>query len=754
MKLKTLAISSIIAFMALTGSYFAMTGHSALGAGDSTVGQAEQWKATSTPIQAITQRIFGRPLVLTGYSEGCAQFTATGTLISTGVNCGSGSGGLATSSILNLFNASSPLVYSTTSSSGTFSISTTTLGNTFVPYTGATANVNLGNFTITAASTTGTSSIRNLAASTTVLTLGPVGQGSTTTLDALNLQTATSATSTSSQNSPAVVWSANGWKTNSTAASQPVKFKSFVQAITGTANPSGAWKLLTSINNEAFREIFSIDTKGQATIDTQTGAGATTTLELKNNFGNGSPGTTRTLRLTTKSGGSYGWIDWFFEGLTNPIKGALGVTSSGQMLLTATSDFIFYNGSSLNNLLVQIFGNGIYNNGGSFNAGSVTAGSANQNSSATLTTYGSFGAKTRLITASETLGSTDTEILVDGSSAFACTGTPSNACGSYGSQGTCEANQSHNGCTWNPGSSCSVYNGEYGMGSCAGASGCSVDTSSCSGGDQSSCEAGDDSYGGNCTWTSPSDCTGLDEATCTTTSGCSASYNTNDCSPFNGDETSCNATSGCSYDSGMSICSGSYSSYSGCSGSYGGGCTGSYNTGNCSGTYGSGCSGTASCTGFLSSGTCSAESGCSSVTGLNVTLPAEGNTPFYRTYWIKNVGATGTVAVLPNTGQYIEQASTTLNLSRKNASAMFSFYKQTADCSAFNSSEATCGSTSGCSQNYQDCSGFTDESSCTTDSHCSWNGSSCDNGNHFHSCSGTYTVSKNWYIMSSHLVDN
>lgn len=749
MKLKTLAISSIIAFMALTGSYFAMTGHSALGAGDSTVGQAEQWKATSTPIQAITQRIFGRPLVLTGYSEGCAQFTATGTLISTGVNCGSGSGGLATSSILNLFNATSPLVYSTSSSSGTFSISTTTLGNTFVPYTGATANVNLGNFTITAASTTGTSSIRNLAASTTVLTLGPVGQGSTTTLDALNLQTATSATSTSSQNSPAVVWSANGWKTNSTAASQPVKFKSFVQAITGTANPSGAWKLLTSINNEVFREIFRIDSMGQAVIDTQQGAGATTTLEIKNTFGNGTLGTTRSLRLTSKSGGSYGWIDWFFEGLG--IKGGIGVNSSGSMYLGFIDSLFISNGSSFTSPILQIYGGGIYNYGGIFNSGYVTAGLANTSAPSTFTDYGSFGAKTRLITSSETLGSTDTQILVDGSTAFACSGTPSSACSSYGSQGTCEANQSHNGCTWNPGNSCDVFNYEYGMGSCSGTSGCSVDTSGCTGSDQSSCESGDDSYGGSCTWSYGNDCSGIsDESTCSGTSGCSTNY------------------SACSWDSGMSTCGGgtgcdSYMDesscnaalyFSGCYGTYGAGCSGSYNTGSCSGTYGTSCSGTASCSGFLSSGTCSAETGCTSITGLNVTLPAEGNAPFYRTYWIKNIGATGTVAILPNTGQYIEQASTTLNLSRKNASAMFSFYKQTADCSAFNSSEATCGSTSGCSQNYQDCSGFTDESSCTTDSHCSWNGSSCDNGNHFHSCSGTYTTSKNWYIMSSHLVDN
>lgn len=631
---------------------------------------------------------------------------------------------------------------------------TTTISH-LVPYTGATRNVDIGNFVFISSSSTATSSLRNINASSTVITRGPIGQGATATQDAIVLQTATSASSTSSQNSPAINWLARGWKSDAVTGSRSIEFKAFSEAVTSTGNPVGRWNLLTSVNGEAFRNIFNIDTKGQAVIDTQTGAGATTTLELKNSFGNGTPGTTRTLRLTSKSGGSYGWIDWFFEGISNPIKGALGVSSSGEMLFHAANSFSFYNGTFLNNLLAQIYGGGIYNYGGSFNGGSVTAGAANTSPSATLTSYGSFGAKTRLVTASETLGSTDTEILLDASSAFACTGTPSNACGSYGSQGTCEANNSHNGCSWNPGSSCSAFNGEYGMGSCSGTSGCSVDTTSCSGaGDESSCTSQDDSYGGSCSWSYGNDCSGIsDESSCSGTSGCSTNY------------------SACSWDSGMSTCGGgtgcdSYMDesscnaalyFSGCSGTYGAGCSGSYNTGSCSGTYGSGCSGTANCTGFVSSGTCSAESGCSSTTGLNITLPSDSTSPFYRTYWIKNVGATGTIAILPNTGQYIEQASTTLNLSRKNASVMFTFYKNTASCSDYNGSESTCNSTSGCSATYSGCSWNSEDSTCSGVAGCSaYNGdqTGCQSASLFNGCSGTYTVSKNWYIMSSHLVPN
>lgn len=629
---------------------------------------------------------------------------------------------------------------------------TTSIAN-LVPYTGATANVNIGNFVFQSGSTTATSSFRNTVGSTTVLTLGPIGQGATNTQDSLSLLTATSASSTSGQNSPAIKWTAFAWRSTSVAASQRIEFRAFVQAIGESLTPSGVWNLVTSINGESFRNIFSVDSRGQGVFNTQSNNNATTTLELKNSFGNGYPGTTRTLRLTSKSGGSYGWIDWYFED-TNLIKGAIGVSSSGNMSFGATSNFIFNIGSGLNSYIAVVFSGGFFTTGGGFFGGNVTAGSANQNPSATLTSYGSFGAKTRLVTASETLGSTDTNILVDASSAFACTGTPSNACGSYGSQGTCEANNSHNGCTWNPGSSCSAYNNEYGMGSCSGTSGCSADTSPCSGGDQYSCESGDDSYGGSCTWTYPTDCSGLDESTCGSTSGCSQNYSSGDCSAYNGDETTCNSTSGCSYDSGMGTCSGSYMYFSGCSGSYGGGCSGSYYTGSCSGSYGSGCSGTANCTGFSTSGSCSAETGCSSITGVNLTLPSDSVTPFYRDYWIKNVGATGTVTILANTGQVIETASSSMNLSKRNAAAMFTFYKNTASCSAYDGNESTCNSTAGCSAFYTSCSWDSMGNSCTGGGSCSsyGNEADCNSASYFSSCGGTYTVSKNWYIMSSHLV--
>jgi len=96
---------------------------SAQGAG--TIPQLNAFVATSSPIFAITQRIFGTPLVLTGYPAGCAQFSSTSTLTSTGVNCGAG-GSTSTPSVgsfgwlqfasssSNYFDATSTLSYSTT----------------------------------------------------------------------------------------------------------------------------------------------------------------------------------------------------------------------------------------------------------------------------------------------------------------------------------------------------------------------------------------------------------------------------------------------------------------------------------------------------------------------------------------------------------------------------------------------------------------------------------------------------------------
>jgi len=66
---------------------------SIFGGGSGTIQQLDQWKATTTPEIAITQGVYGKSLKLSGYGSGCAQFSATGLLTSTGTDCGTGGGG-------------------------------------------------------------------------------------------------------------------------------------------------------------------------------------------------------------------------------------------------------------------------------------------------------------------------------------------------------------------------------------------------------------------------------------------------------------------------------------------------------------------------------------------------------------------------------------------------------------------------------------------------------------------------------------
>lgn len=62
------------------------------GGGGGTISTLDQFTSTTSPIAAITQRTFGKALRLSGQSDGCAEFSNSGILASTGSACGSGSG--------------------------------------------------------------------------------------------------------------------------------------------------------------------------------------------------------------------------------------------------------------------------------------------------------------------------------------------------------------------------------------------------------------------------------------------------------------------------------------------------------------------------------------------------------------------------------------------------------------------------------------------------------------------------------------
>jgi hypothetical protein len=452
---------------------------------------------------------------------------------------------------------------------------------------------------------------------------------------------------------------------------------------------------------------------------------------------NSSPGTTRHISL--ENTGSHTWIDFKFN---NTDAAHIGVTSSGEVSTyvgggngaatynKATNSLISYNvASTFTHYGYAAFLSGV-------NAGGITSPTS------TLMSQGGTALKVKFITANQTLDNTATEWIVDPSVA-ACNGAPTNACSSYTTEATCLARDAHGGCSWFAGNPCSVYNGNEG--SCTGTAGCTWEQASCSVyGDESSCNAVT-----GCSWTNnPQDCSPLDEATCGSTSGCTQNFD--DCSNYSdggGDGTACNAANGggfCSYDSGTGACTGG-SWFVNCSGTYDSySCTGTYATGNCTGVYGAACSGSASCGGIDDQTNCNNEPGCNWATAISLTLPSITSCPD-RDYWIYNASSTNADVIIVPAGSETIDHTTSYTLSNFKDWVHISPFNRIAACGALN--EATCGSTSGCSQEYSNC--VWNGSTCGGNASCSGYGdqASCEAATYYSGCSGNYVVSSNWYVL-------
>lgn len=502
---------------------------------------------------------------------------------------------------------------------------------------------------------------------------------------------------------------------------------------------------------------------------------------------NGSPGTTKMLNL--ENAGGYTYINGSFNGV---LRNAIGMDSSGGISTYSTGGnyFSFNSGTSSPSIFAYNYPNAfVHTSGyGAFNYG-VNVGSTASNQSK-LQVRGGTALEVKRVTANTNLDDTATNWLMDATNASACTGTPSNACSYWTNSGDCTARNSHGGCSWFAGNSCGDFNYESGMSTCSSysGSGCSVDTSACSGYDQYSCESGDDAYGGSCAWSnSPLDCSGFgDDSNCGghLMDGCSytppvsssCSGTVTDCSGWNGDESTCNANSlfcawdgmgtcyntttdcatwnsdstncplaGCSYDPGASgYCSGYYDNYS---------CTGTYNTGNCSGTYGANCSGTPTCNGISGSTDCGNETECSYSSVLNATLPDGEQCPS-RNYWIFNDSSGNQdVVVYPYSGQTVNGTSSYTLASYKNW-VHLAYYKKMGECSIYDANQSGCEGQTGCSPNLPYCSYDSMENICSGDSGsvCSaHNGdpSGCGSQQYFFGCSGQYVISKDWYKFGS-----
>jgi len=124
-----------------------------------------------------------------------------------------------------------------------------------------------------------------------------------TATSGLALVNTTAAVVGAQQISPAIRWSGSGWKTNATAASQAVDFRSYVLPVQGTANPTGRWLIESSINGGAYGERFGVDNVGGIYIN---GSAGTNGYVLRSN-GAGSAATwqiTDSIAFTGLSNGS------------------------------------------------------------------------------------------------------------------------------------------------------------------------------------------------------------------------------------------------------------------------------------------------------------------------------------------------------------------------------------------------------------------------------------------------------------------
>jgi len=98
----TLIIGAVVSLGALFGINSLIGTTPNVGGGTGTINQLQQFVATTSPVSAITQAVFGKSFRLSGQSTGCAQFDSNGVLTSSGVACGSGGGiGWASTTIPN-----------------------------------------------------------------------------------------------------------------------------------------------------------------------------------------------------------------------------------------------------------------------------------------------------------------------------------------------------------------------------------------------------------------------------------------------------------------------------------------------------------------------------------------------------------------------------------------------------------------------------------------------------------------------------
>lgn len=457
-------------------------------------------------------------------------------------------------------------------------------------------------------------------------------------------------------------------------------------------------------------------------------------LSIEGSWSNGTPNTTRAL--TINNDGSNSWIDYRFAWV---IRGSEWFNSSGgkDTYLSWGNGQAWYWGNSgltSNSLIAYLYQSGFVHYWFWYFGWKVNAGSTSTPAT-TLNSTGSFSTKGRRVTSNYTVTTDDSVIYADASAA-ACSGTPTYACSHWTNQSDCEKWDAHGGCSWFAGYSCSTYN--WDQSGCEWQSGCTYETASCSGfWDESSCN-----WQSGCSWTNnPQSCSGFDEYTCGSTSGCS--IDTWYCS---WDGMSCSWGGDCASQMDESSCL-SYSYYNGCSGSYDSySCDGSYYTGNCTGTYGAECQGTSSCSWIDDSTNCWFETGCTWSTSITLNFPSVVTVPNMHV-WVYNASSTNAdVICQPYSGDTFDQ-TTSYTLGTYKDSIHAQAFSELTSCSPL--SEAWC-TPSGCSKTYTACSWDSMSSTCSGNVVCDGIGDqmTCESTTYFSYCSGNYCTVKNWYLLS------
>lgn len=537
----------------------------------------------------------------------------------------------------------------------------------------------------------------------------------TTPTTSMLLQNTTAATAgTQVQVSPAIEWTGTEWDSGLTS-SKTASFRAYLLPRATSSNRFGTLKFQGMNNAGTHVDLFTLNNS-----DAAAGGLPRATITQGLNI-SGDPVISdigvRSHLILDSTGAEAATLAFKLGG--NTFRAGIKVPNDGEMQFHSADEFSFYYSNPITSpsLLGTYNTTGFINTAGNFNTGKVTAGAQDTTPPATLTTFGSFAAKGRRVTADTTLDHTASMLYCDSTNAAFCGGTAT-ACGSktytqcadlsligcsQNTAGTCSDKNGTNSsectsydaiCSWTP-ANCSVFNNN--SAGCAGEATCSFTPAAC--GDFTTISACDAQSGNGCTSNTDACINLLDEGSCNAESADGCSWNGLTCDGSNY-LTSCSG----SYSGGDGVCSGTYDSGGTCSG-------GSFGT----------CIGTASCGNLTDDGetecNLSKYDSCAWTTGLTVNLPAisshmESDTGFLAYIYKVNSGggsvtmdASGTDTIRDGTS-----SAGTLAISAQGSNAILH-------------PRAV----------YSSCTGFGDEGSCTPTG-CSWSGS----------CTGEYISSYEW----------